>query len=222
MKALMRTRLLSSKLANRGGGKQYNKTGKSIVNLEDSQVHCLTLHPVSWPHNGAYIEKGLASEALGLVRSLDWQIVKGPVAPEKDEECPSEEEFETRGRIRPTTFSASRVAEQMSLEGIQDGDYCFAPGMQGVYVNGGLVLDLENDDSLLNISDDEEWKDDSLAGRSLVKCRKVSGTTFFTKGKLAEFGWYIKDHPEINVVFVNTTLTTMQQKKLEKRWNDMI
>ena len=98
----------------------------------------------------------------------------------------------------------------MNAEGIQDGDYVFAPGMQGVYVNGGLVLDLDNDEELENVSDDEEWRDDSVAGRSLVKCRKISGTTFFTKGKLAEFGMYIKDKPEINVVFVNTTLTSMQ------------
>jgi 50S ribosomal subunit-associated GTPase HflX len=50
----------------------------------------------------------------------------------------------------------------------------------------------------------------------------LSGTTYFTKGKLNDIGYFIKDTEEINVIFVNTTLTSMQQKKLEKRWNDII
>jgi hypothetical protein len=44
----------------------------------DDHIACLTLHPVTWPNHGAKIELSLASEALGLVRSLDWDIVKGP------------------------------------------------------------------------------------------------------------------------------------------------
>ena len=52
--------------------------------------------------------------------------------------------------------------------------------------------------------------------------RKVSSTTYFTKGVLNELGLYIKEKPEVNVVYVNATLTSMQQKKLEKRWNDIL
>lgn len=37
-----------------------------------------------------------------------------------------------------------------------------------------------------------------------------------------EIGHCIKEKPELNVVFVNSALTTMQIKKLEKRWNDII
>lgn len=40
----------------------------------DESITCLTLHPVVWPNHGAAIELSLASEALGLVRSLDWEI----------------------------------------------------------------------------------------------------------------------------------------------------
>jgi len=69
---------------------------------------------------------------------------------------------------------------------------------------------------------DEEWRSDTLAGSCVVKCRKISGTTFFTKGKLNDYGFFLRENPAINVVFVNTSLTTMQQKKLEKRWNDII
>ena len=46
--------------------------------------------------------------------------------------------------------------------------------------------------------------------------------TVCIKGKLHDFGMYIKENEDINVVFVNTILTSMQQKKLEKRLNDII
>ena len=49
--------------------------------------------------------------------------------------------------------------------------------------------------------------------------RKVSGSNFFTKGKLNEVGEFVNEH-NVDVVFVNTTLTSLQQKKLEKRLND--
>ena len=46
--------------------------------LDDESVNCLMLHPISFPNHGAVIEMSLASEALGLVSSLDWTIEKGP------------------------------------------------------------------------------------------------------------------------------------------------
>jgi hypothetical protein len=36
------------------------------------------LHPVGWPNHGPKTELYLAEEAIGLVKSLDWQVVKGP------------------------------------------------------------------------------------------------------------------------------------------------
>ena len=35
-------------------------------------------------------------------------------------------------------------------------------------------------------------------------------------------GYYIKERPNINVVYVDAQLTSMQSKKLEKRWNDIL
>lgn len=32
------------------------------------------------------------------------------------------------------------------MEGIVDGDYVFAPNMQGVFFKGGLILDFNEDD----------------------------------------------------------------------------
>lgn len=55
-----------------------------------------------------------------------------------------------------------------------------------------------------------------------MRCRKVSSSTFFTKGKLNELGLYIKEVGDINVVYVNSSLTAIQIKKLEKRWNDIL
>ena len=69
---------------------------------------------------------------------------------------------------------------------------------------------------------EDDWRSQSLAGSSIVKCRKVSSTTFFTKGILNEIGYTLKEKTEVNVVYVNATLTSMQQKKLEKRWNDIL
>lgn len=37
-----------------------------------------------------------------------------------------------------------------------------------------------------------------------------------------ELGYHIKENPDINVVFINSSLTGVQIKKLEKRWNEMI
>ena len=44
------------------------------------------LHPVTWPNHGAHKELYLAEEAIGLVRSLDWEVAKGPLWHEQEEE----------------------------------------------------------------------------------------------------------------------------------------
>ena len=46
--------------------------------LYDMQVQCMMVHPISWPNHGPQVELSLASEALGLVRSMGWEIEKGP------------------------------------------------------------------------------------------------------------------------------------------------
>ena len=56
----------------------------------------------------------------------------------------------------------------------------------------------------------------------MVRCRQISSTNYFTKGKLNELGLFIKENEAINVIYVNTALTAVQIKKLEKRWNDIL
>lgn len=95
-----------------------------FTGLDDYEITCLTLHPVVYPNHGPAIELSLASEALGLVRSLDWEIVQGPtkIIKQKKEGEKSEDEEEgeaaTRGRVLPTVFSHNAVARQMAVEGI--------------------------------------------------------------------------------------------------------
>ena len=44
----------------------------------DNDVSCLMLHPIGWPNHGPEIELYLAEEAIGLVKSMGWEVVKGP------------------------------------------------------------------------------------------------------------------------------------------------
>ena len=73
-----------------------------------------------------------------------------------------------------------------------------------------MELDGQDDDSF-DLYD--EWKNvflrESVAKSSLVKCRKIHSSTYFTKGKLNELGYFLKDNKRINVVFVNAQLTAL-------------
>lgn len=65
-------------------------------------------------------------------------------------------------------------------------------------------------------SDDfnDEWRNaqlrESIAKSCLVKMRKIHSGTYFTKGKLNEIGLFLKDNPDIDIVFINTQLTSLQ------------
>lgn len=87
-----------------------------------------------------------------------------------------------------------------------------------------MEMDGDENDGSYDMFD--EWKNEllreSVAKSSLIKVRKIHSTTFFTKGKLNDLGYFLKDNKDINVVYINAQLTSLQQKKLEKRWNDII
>ena len=75
-----------------------------------------------------------------------------------------------------------------------------------MFFEEGLIWDFDDDEV-----QDDEWTNaelrDSFATSCLIRCRKISSTTYFTKGKLNELGMYIKDNQAINTVFINSTLT---------------
>lgn len=217
--------------------------------MPDVEISCLMLHPVGWPNHGPHVELYLAEEAVGLVRSLDWTVVRGPTwttllddEVEEDAESSADEaerlqegaqgsegstikeEFEDGPRPRrPSEFSRQANIARLRRENIRDGDYVYGPGIRGVFYRGGVILDFDEDPSK---KEQDEWRNanlrESVARSCLVRCRKVSSTNYFTKGKLNELGLHIKENPDINVVFVNTSLTGIQIKKLEKRWNEII
>ena len=62
---------------------------------------------------------------------------------------------------------------------------------------------------------------ESFAKSSLVRVRHVEHSTFFTKGKLNDLGLFIKEN-QLDVVYLNTILSPLQQNRLEKRWNDFV
>jgi len=72
-----------------------------------------------------------------------------------------------------------------------------------------LELDENPDDELF-----DEWKNEyireSVARSSIVKVRKIHSGTYFTKGKLNEIGYFLKENQDVNVVFINSTLTSLQ------------
>ena len=63
--------------------------------MMDSQITCLMLHPVTWPNHGPHKELYLAEEAIGLVRSLDWEVARGPLWQEEQGEEAKKDENHT-------------------------------------------------------------------------------------------------------------------------------
>ena len=104
---------------------------------------------------------------------------------------------------------------------MRDGDYVYTPEVQGVYWKGGIIVDAHEEEADLY----DEWKNkilrDSFAKNSLINVRRVSSGSFFTRGKLNEVGQYLKT-VDVDVVYINAMLTPIQQKKLEKRFNDFL
>ena len=108
-----------------------------VEKVFDDEITCLTLHPVTWPNHGPNTEISLASEALGLVSSLDWEIVPGPTQVVRDDDSLSDGaeddafdcERSGQGRLKPVQFSYEAVKRQMKAEGIKDGDFVYAPHM---------------------------------------------------------------------------------------------
>ena len=133
----------------------------------------------------------------------------------------------TRGNslvIFPFTFIYSDSDSDFDEDGylipdkknkLRDGDYIYTEELQGVYWKKGVILDLnEEEDNLY-----DEWKNkitrNSFAKSSLIKVRHVSSGSFFTRGKLNDIGRFVKNQ-NVSVVYINTMLSAIQQKKLQK------
>lgn len=143
---------------------------------------------------------------------MRWDVMKGPMW-----DSDLQEQYE---ESLPEDFEEPEEMRDGENRKYKDGDYIYSDEVQGVFWKGGVVVDGHDEEDIA-----DEWKNeilrDSLAKSSLVKVRKQSSGTFFTKGKLNEIGLFVEEN-DVDVVFVNTTLTPLQQKKLEKRLNDYV
>ena len=54
----------------------YSKAAPKRTSLPT--VNCMVLHPVFYPNKGPELELYLAEEAVGLSKSLNWSLEKGP------------------------------------------------------------------------------------------------------------------------------------------------
>ncbi len=74
------------------------------------------LHPVTWPHHGPHKELYLAEEAIGLVRSLDWDVAKGPLWRDQEKEDRKREQDEARLASNDDDGADAVTTEQLTSE----------------------------------------------------------------------------------------------------------
>ena len=176
------------------------------------------------PNKGPELELNFAEEAVGLAKSLGWNVVPGPGWKQeytdkinKEYDISSSEEEVYGSDYDSDGYLYSEKAHKY----LKDGDYIYTDEMQGVYWKNGIVMDSHEEEFDLY----DEWKNklvrDSMAKSILINVKKVSSSLFFTRGKLNEIGQYLKTQ-DVEVVYVNTMLTPLQQKKMEKRFNDFV
>ena len=77
---------------------------------------------------------------------------------------------------------------------------------------------------MASASDDEsdnafdEWKNlnirEDMALSSICSVGAIKASTFFSKGRLSEIGNYLRQ-TEVDVLFVNTSLSVIQRRNLE-------
>lgn len=76
------------------------------------------LHPVGWPNHGPQTELYLAEEAIGLVKSLDWNVVKGPMWDHSED--PEDEAIESDNEdFRDAFESGNPYTPKKNLERIK-------------------------------------------------------------------------------------------------------
>ncbi|CAD8124607.1 unnamed protein product [Paramecium sonneborni] len=183
-----------------------------------TQVNCLVLHPVFYPNKGPELELYLAEEAVGLSKSLNWTLEKGPFWREEY----TQNIRRSQGR-NPIQAKVENKEDELKAEGwelsgkahLRNGEYVYIPFLSGTYDDGQLLVDLSSDDSGDDLG--HEWRNkiirNSIAKSSLVKVKRIHSSTFFTKGK----GEHIYDK-KVNAVFINHELTPLQTRNLEKVW----
>lgn len=95
---------------------------------------------------GPHLESYLAEEAVGLARSLNWDIIKGPFWGKENDKCrikiifiDDPDNWNSDSDVIPEeSYSLYRKYrkqkdENKNIPRVRDGDYIYTDGMQGVY-----------------------------------------------------------------------------------------
>ena len=141
-----------------------------------------------------------------------WDATEDEDQESQDDESDPEYQAELRQAVQggePMSWTRKANKAAFKKEGIKEGDYVYGPDVQGVFHGSGVYLDLEEE----GLEEEPEWTNahlrESAARSSLLRCRKISSSTFFSKGKLNELGLFIKEAGNINVVYINSSLTSI-------------
>lgn len=162
----------------------------------------------------------MAEEGIGLAKSLDWTILKGPflsVENSRYQLNQSQKNVLERYRNANKEFVGKAIPKVL-----KNGDFFKEGPVEGVFMNEGVEVDLENSGEVEDEEDEgelSEWKSlslrHSLAISSMVKINEIKASTYFNKNKLNLMRDYLIETPP-NVVFVNTSLTITQKRNIEK------
>lgn len=135
-----------------------------------------------------------------------------------------------REKLKERIQSGMTEEEEKAIDGwqslgsadVQDGDYVYTPHFKG-------VLHLKQQQIELDFTDSEnedlgQWTNthlrSKLAVSSLLKIRDRKGKTLLNNQSMHEVGQHVKERG-VNAIFINTTLTTVQTKNLEKIFGAM-
>ena len=132
--------------------------------------------------SGPELELFYAEEAIGLAKTLSWDIIKGPfwdkLSPDINYEKMSKDKTKPKEENYTKLMGTREIEEEFNKENIVDGDYVYTPCFQGVYWRGGVIIDpeatSEEEEDLY-----DEWHDkirrESFAKNSLVKMKSIAG-----------------------------------------------
>lgn len=163
----------------------------------------------------------MAEEAIGLAKSLGWSVAWGVKDTQHEAESPQEllEHQLKEAKGRRLTHKPGYTIDG---EKLYEGDTVYVDDVKGTYTRNGFKITIEESDSDFEF---DEWTDEALRERIAMTCiqkvRKISPSHFFGKGKVQEIGQCIEEQ-HATIVFVNGSISPVQQRNLEETWNKLI
>ncbi|OMJ81041.1 hypothetical protein SteCoe_18606 [Stentor coeruleus] len=187
---------------------------------------CLVMHPLLRIHRGFKGELCMAEEAIGLVKSLSWTVEMGPnfLNPLKENQP---EVMNPLSLLPDNDHPINPIASSIENENLKTPDQVYlSDSVKESYNIKTQTLSINQDNSDSS-SDDEgnEWTNPELrhniAASSMIRIRKPSSYLFFGTGKISELTAYIiQSH--ITILYINTILTPLQQRNIEKEINKQL